>query len=647
MKNKDFEIIDKKINSSLDAPESVNKDFVLSALEGSENRKEKTKIIPLKNKTASRRAVPTIAAAVAVVMIAAIGFGTIPKITKTPDIEKPAGTIETLKAYTNYSEIKKDIKKLSKVSLLDRFNFLTKSAVNEDIMSDASSTGGIKKGSAAFGETFKQVEGVDEDDTIKTDGKYIYYAGYNESPYSSDEIDYKIPEYQSKPEIYVFSAEGKGSKLVNTVELEVDDFDEIHGIYLKDNKLIAETSNYNKTTIRIFDISDINHIKKTASFSQSGFFSSSRLIGDRLIVLSTQTDNNDIPFVKCGEQSEKIAADHIYKTDNPSGASFLVASEINIKNNDKIEQAKAVLGGNGTVYSTSENMYVLADISSYDEKKDFFKSESQLFKIDLSDGIRFTRSAKIDGTAKNQYALDEYNSVFRIAVTDNNKNGETVNRLYTFDKELNPLGKLEDFAEGEHIEAVKFIGTAAYVITYETTDPLFVIDLTNPAQPKKLGEVKIDGFSTTLFPTDENHLLGIGTDANNSGDGIQSLKLVLFDISNKAKPKIADEKICKHITSDAMFDTKQILCNKNNGRFTLYTEFFNNVTEKYDSEGDYNYYDYDEEFGCISFGVEGEKIKVLREFKSDVLNSAIGRCTFINNEIYMIDSFHNIDSTLY
>lgn len=645
MKNKDYDNFKKKINRSVFAPESIDKDFVLAALDGIEADKEKTKIIPLKRKSPSRKAAPVIAASIAAVLIAAIGFGVIPKITKSPAINEQSGAAESLSAYSSYAQIKKDIKKLSKVSLLDRFNALTsKSAVEEDTMSYTTAIGGANKENPVFGETFKQTEGVDEDDTIKTDGKYIYYAGYDETPSSSFD---SYTEYDAKPEIYVFSAEGKGSKLVNTIVFENEDYNEIHGIYLKDNKLIAEVSDYDKTTIEIFDISDVKNVKKTASFSQSGFFSSSRLIDNKLIVLTNHVNNTDIPFVKCGETSETIAADHIYKTDNPASAEFLVVSQIDINNYKKIEQAKAVLGGNGTVYSSKENMYVLADISSYDEKKDSFKSESQLFKIELSDGINFTCSAKLGGSAKNQYALDEYNSVFRVAVTDYTKNGETVNRLYTFDEKLNQLGALEDFAPGEHIEAVKFIGNSAYVITYETTDPLFVIDLTNPAQPKKLGEVKIDGFSTTLIPTDENHLLGIGTDANNSGDGIQSLKLVLFDISNKAKPKIADEKICKHITSDAMRDTKQILCNRNNGQFTLYAEFFGNVREEYDNEGDFTYYDYDEAFGCISFGVEGEKIKVFREFKSEVLNSAIGRCTFINNEIYMIDSFHNIDSTLY
>ena len=54
------------------------------------------------------------------------------------------------------------------------------------------------------------------------------------------------------------------------------------------------------------------------------------------------------------------------------------------------------------------------------------------------------------------------------------------------------------------------MGDTAYVITYEETDPLFVIDLSTPSDPQILGEVKISGFSTMLVPIDENTVLGIG-----------------------------------------------------------------------------------------------------------------------------------------
>ena len=38
----------------------------------------------------------------------------------------------------------------------------------------------------------------------------------------------------------------------------------------------------------------------------------------------------------------------------------------------------------------------------------------------------------------------------------------------------------------------------AYVVTYEQTDPLFAIDLSDPASPTILDEFKILGFSTYM-----------------------------------------------------------------------------------------------------------------------------------------------------
>ena len=651
-KNNDFDFLEHTINSSLDAPESVDRDFVLGALEG--EKKEKSTIVPIKKKSNARRVLPTLAAALAVVLIGAVGFGVVPRLHKTDIIGSGANTqAEALVAYNNYQELKKDLKELRPAqTLFERFYYDNTLSAEGDIDYVANeSTGATAKGSS-FGETFTQVEGVDEDDLIKTNGKYIFFASYS---YYMDIIDYAIdkedgdPAFEADtPQVCVFSAEGKQSKLLTTVPLQTKNIREIHGIYLQGNTLIVLISDEEKTNVEIFDVSDIENIKKTARFAQSGYFSASRLIDQKLFVVTTQySESNDIPRVYCGDEEETIPANKIYKTEKPAEANFLVISQMNIHSSEKIEEAKAVLGGSSNVYCNKEHMFVLANIWSDDDSKDYYHDRSQIFKIDIADGIRFSAGTIIDGSAKNQYTLDETNGVFRVAVTDYNRDYENVNRLYTFDENLNKLGTLDDFAEGEHIEAVRFVGDTAYVITFETTDPLFIIDLSDAANPRITGEVKLDGFSTTLIPVSDTELLGVGTDADNSDTGIQSLKLVLFDISDKNNPKIADETICKHITSDAMFRTKDILRNGGNGSFTLYSTFYTDITKKYDSDGDYYYYDYDEAYGSLTFRSEGGKIVTDTPYRSDTLTSAVGRCTFIDNTIYMVDDARHIDCTNY
>ena len=111
-----------------------------------------------------------------------------------------------------------------------------------------------------------------------------------------------------------------------------------------------------------------------------------------------------------------------------------------------------------------------------------------------------------------------------------------MNNLYVLDGELNPVGEVTGFAPDESIKAVRYMENTAYVITYEQTDPLFVIDLTDPTTPVITGEVKISGFSSMLVPIDENTVLGIGYHTEDEGREMEiqeGLKIVTFDVSDK------------------------------------------------------------------------------------------------------------------
>jgi hypothetical protein len=102
------------------------------------------------------------------------------------------------------------------------------------------------------------------------------------------------------------------------------------------------------------------------------------------------------------------------------------------------------------------------------------------------------------------------------------------------------LGELTGLAPSEDIRSVRFDGNRGFVVTFKKTDPLFVIDLQNPATPNVLGELKIPGFSTYMHRLDENHLLAVGFDADDQGsfayfDGIQ---IQIFDVTDLANPTL-------------------------------------------------------------------------------------------------------------
>ncbi len=95
-----------------------------------------------------------------------------------------------------------------------------------------------------------------------------------------------------------------------------------------------------------------------------------------------------------------------------------------------------------------------------------------------------------------------------------------------------PLGK-----PGEQVFAVRFVGTRGYVVTFRTIDPLYVLDLADPADPKAAGELELPGFSDTLVPLGEGLLLGVGKDVAVSSGRVAGVKLALFDVLDAARPR--------------------------------------------------------------------------------------------------------------
>ena len=84
----------------------------------------------------------------------------------------------------------------------------------------------------------------------------------------------------------------------------------------------------------------------------------------------------------------------------------------------------------------------------------------------------------------------------------------SLGNVYILDQALKLTGKVEDIAPGEKIYSVRFMGDRGYLVTFKNVDPLYVLDLKNPAAPTILGALKIPGFSDYLQPYDENHIIG-------------------------------------------------------------------------------------------------------------------------------------------
>jgi hypothetical protein len=97
-------------------------------------------------------------------------------------------------------------------------------------------------------------------------------------------------------------------------------------------------------------------------------------------------------------------------------------------------------------------------------------------------------------------------------------------------------GMVGDLGRGERIYALCFQGPVGYVVTFRQTDPLYTLDLANPARPLAVGELKINGYSAYLHAFGDGLLLGIGQDATNTGQRLGA-QVSLFDMSDPAQPR--------------------------------------------------------------------------------------------------------------
>jgi len=125
-------------------------------------------------------------------------------------------------------------------------------------------------------------------------------------------------------------------------------------------------------------------------------------------------------------------------------------------------------------------------------------------------------------------------TVLRSGSASGSADGRTLVTVATLPNERRPaaIGK-----PGEQVFAVRFAGERGYVVTFRRIDPLYVLDLADPADPRLAGEVELPGFSQTLHPLPGGLLLGLGRDADERGVA-QGVQVTLFDVANAQSPRV-------------------------------------------------------------------------------------------------------------
>ncbi len=572
MNDNDFIKEKLEILDEVEIPESISPAVMMAKLKSQRaEKKPVSKIIVL------RRAV-LIAAAVALFVTGALSLGR--NNTNTLDLPTINSSVENVMFFSSNDEIIDAIEPFIKNDFRlfndDVFFWATgtDTAVMEkatvdfvyEAVEDSIPAPTVSEDDGDHSTTNIQVGGVMEADKVITDGKYIY-------AYRTDVSDSK----KSSRVAIVDATDPKNLKKVSEIELESSYNSEF---YVVGDKLVFNCSADQKTAVAIYDITDRANPVLFSEFSQDGYYNTSRLIGDVMYLVSNKgsyyiyrnsigdffaSKDDIIPCIEVDGVSAQIPAENICVIGEPSGSQFTVVSAIDIKSGQPVNTL-SILGETHTVYCSSKNLYLTRE---HYNGKDVLT----VTKITLNGGeFDITAQGEVTGHLLNQFSLDEYDGNLRLAVTNYIEKEEdgtwvynTENAVYVLNENLELIGSVDGLARGERIYSARFMGEKIYMVTFRETDPLFVIDASDPTAPKVLGELKIPGFSNYLHPFGEDMLIGFGEDIEFNEEfnstKKKGLKLSLFDVSDPTNPIEVDTITFgdAYSHSEAQYNHKQIL----------------------------------------------------------------------------------------
>ncbi len=213
-----------------------------------------------------------------------------------------------------------------------------------------------------------------------------------------------------------------------------------------------------------------------------------------------------------------------------------------------------VLAPGDLVYASTEALYTATrgwfPISVFDDEEahqrawDDRRTSIHRFDISGADGATYTASGSVPGDVRDQFSLSDHAGHLRVVTTTGggwwgDQRNETVSQVRVMREvqgTLTEVGSVGDIGKGEAVQSVRFVGDVGYVVTFRQIDPFYTIDLSDPTNPVIRGELKIPGFSSYLHPISDDLVLGVGSDADETGM-TTGAKVSLFDVSNLDDPR--------------------------------------------------------------------------------------------------------------
>ena len=434
-------------------------------------------------------------------------------------------------------------------------------------------------------ETNNQVAGVDELDTVKTDGQYVY-AVTNNTVVIIDAYPVTSARLVSRISLANQTIDGifvDGNRMSIISEAPKNFY--TAGFYCSQTTPVAAqpgsmvpsilstgTSCYcywpsqvQNTSITVYDITSRSSPVIRTTVTVNGTFVGARQIGDfdYLVGTTPARYNQTLPMTVFNGLAIPTAPTQIYHSDvSDSAFSYTTVIALNVSADNSTPTVDTfMLGTSSTIYVSTINIFLTQP--TWDQQQ-----QTVLHKITINgSSVTYVATGTVPGHVLNQFSMDEYNGYFRVATSDNYYSGSQTS-VYVLNESMKIVGSLLGLSPGEVFYAARFMGDRAYLVTFKRLDPLFVVNLQDPTAPSLMGQLNVTGVSDYLQPYDSGHLIGIGKSAQDvtweNAALFLGLKISLFDVTNPNNPTdMSDFTIGDRGTdSPALTDQKALLFDK-------------------------------------------------------------------------------------
>ncbi len=415
-------------------------------------------------------------------------------------------------------------------------------------------TGEAADVSGDFSQTNLRETGVEEGDLVKTDGAYLYLQKRDSS-------------------VKIVRADGREMELLATLAPQ-DLSERVCDLYVSGDTLVLitggsktsleetqedvyETKGYDYAKAEVYDIAERTSPRLVGQMEQEGSYRSSRMVGDKLYLFTqylpriaqTYGDSEIMPLVN----GTAINADDVFVPERLEDTDYLVIGSVDVKDPAKAISHKAVVSGAANFYVSASSIFI------YNQDYTTGEQKTEILKFSYEDGqVEAVGACDILGYLNDTFSIDEYAGHLRVVAT--RWDAENINSLYVFNEKLELVGKIDDIAPGETIRSARFLGDTGYFVTFRNTDPLFSVDLSDPANPVILGALKVSGFSSYLHFYGENQLLGIGYEADPKTGFTTGVKLSMFDITDPSDVKERKRFVIKDAQSVPALSNYKAVC---------------------------------------------------------------------------------------